>query len=371
MTGGKMADLKIRKMTPEDRKQVMAIMRRSFPAFMQLFLSLSENTLIAESGGRIFGGIVLKVFDLPKGSGKGGVVEWIFTSPEARGLGAGQALIEAGLAWLEDSGCSQVFAIVEGYNTSSSKLFATRGFSILPFREQVRRFGLFGLFRVWFASFHITDVGHFLWGKPSTALADTPAPQFLGTLIINALTAALVVWRSWQFGRPDLAAMGAFPLAVLVLIELRTIAMVFAGRRQRLDLRFRAWESGFNLSIPLALLFGFFFPVPGSLYPKQPLWRYRDQRKEYGLIGLAGILPALAIAWALFFLLRITSLPASVNSLLSLAFTGAFFFAIFDVLPIFFPFVSFNGRRIWDWNKAVWAICAAAMLALFILGWVM
>ncbi len=361
-----MANIQIRKMEPNERKPVMAIMRRSFPVFMQLFLSLSKDTLVAESDGKILGGIVLKTFDLPKGS-QGGVVEWIFTGPNARGLGAGQALIEAGLAWLEEAGCRQIFAIVEGFNTSSSKLFATRGFSILPFREQVRRFGLFGLFKVWFASFHIPDVGHFLWGKPETALADRPAPQFLWTIILNCLAAALVVWHAWDFGMPDLTALWGLPLSTLILIVLRSIAMTFTARRQGLNLRFRIWESGFNLSLPLALIFGFFFPVPGSLYPKKPVWRYRDHLPEYGKVGLAGALPTLFLAWVLFFLRQSTTMPAWASTLLSFSFTGAAFLIIFDILLIFFPFVSFNGRRIWDWNKFIWIICAAAAIPLIVL----
>jgi L-amino acid N-acyltransferase YncA len=362
-----MADFQIRKMKPEERKQVLAIMRQAFPVFMQLFLSLSKDTLVAEADGKILGGIVIKIFKLSKGQ-KGGVVEWIFTGPDARGLGAGQALAEAGLAWLEKAGCSQVFAIVEGFNTSSSKLFATRGFSILPFREQIRRFGLFGLFRVWYASFHMLDVGHFLWGKPETVLPDRPAPQFLWTIILNCLVAALVVWRAWDFGMPDLTALWALPLSTLILIELRAMAMTLAAKRQGLALRFRMWESGYNLSFALALIFGFFFPVPGSFYPDKPVWRYRDHLSGYGKVGLAGALPTIILAWALFFLRLITPMPAWAGTLLSFSYTGAIFFAIFDILLIFFPYVSFNGRRIWDWNKFVWTMCAIAVIALIGLG---
>ncbi len=362
-----MARLDIQMMQPEERKTTLSIMRRSFPVFMQLFLSLGEHTLVAKAEGKILGGVVLKTFDLPGGS-KGGVIEWIFTHPEARGLGAGQALIEAGLSWLEGAGCSQIFAIVEGFNTSSSKLFATRGFSILPFREQVNRFGLLGLFRVWLASFHIFDVGHFLWGQPGTTLPDRPGPQFLATLILNALAAALVIWHNWGFGRPDTTALWAFPLAALVLIELRALAMTLAAKQQGLDLRFRMWETGFTISLPLALLFGFFFPVPGSLYPKTARWRYREMLPEYGRVGLAGALPVLLIAWAAFTLMMFTTPRAWVESLLSAAFQLGLYFSIFDILLVFFPFVSFNGRRVWDWNKALWGVCAAAVVGLFILG---
>ena len=360
-----MAPINIRSMTPHDRKAVLAMMRRSFPVFEQLFFSLTESTLVAESEGRLLGAIVLKVFKLPDKT-QGGVVNWIFSDPSARGLGVGQVLIEAGLAWLEEAGCTRVFAIVEGFNTSSSKLFATRGFSILPFREQRRRFGLFGLLQVWLASFHVTDVGHFLWGKPAAVLPDKPRQQFLWTLILNLLAAALVVWRWWGFRQPDLTALWALPAVTLMLIELRTIVMTLAARKQGVDLQFRMWESGFNLSLPLALLFGFYFPVPGGLYLKQPLWRYRDRIPEFGRIGLAGALPTLLLSWTLILLRYFIPSSPWVGTMFNAMFQGAYFFAIFDILLVFFPFVSFNGRRIWDWNKLTWLVCALAVVALFI-----
>ena len=126
------------------------------------------------------------------------------------------------------------------------------------------------------------------------------------------------------------------------------------------------WESGFNLSLPLALLFGFYFPVPGGLYLKQPLWRYRDRIPEYGRIGLAGALPTLLLSWALILLRYFIPSSPWVGTMFNAMFQGAYFFAIFDILLVFFPFVSFNGRRIWDWNKLTWLVCALAVVALFV-----
>jgi len=39
--------------------------------------------------------------------------------------------------------------------------------------------------------------------------------------------------------------------------------------------------------------------------------------------------------------------------------------ALFDIALIFFPFASFNGRRIWDWNRVVWGVLAAAAVVVF------
>ncbi len=41
--------------------------------------------------------------------------------------------------------------------------------------------------------------------------------------------------------------------------------------------------------------------------------------------------------------------------------------AVFDIARPFFPFVSFNGRRIWDWSRPVWIVLAAlAVTRLFV-----
>jgi hypothetical protein len=42
--------------------------------------------------------------------------------------------------------------------------------------------------------------------------------------------------------------------------------------------------------------------------------------------------------------------------------------AVIDVLLPFFPFVSFGGRRIWDWNRVAWGVLVVAVLGLFLVG---
>ncbi|MBN1317785.1 MAG: hypothetical protein JXA42_20040 [Anaerolineales bacterium] len=34
--------------------------------------------------------------------------------------------------------------------------------------------------------------------------------------------------------------------------------------------------------------------------------------------------------------------------------------------PQAFPFVSFNGCRLWDWKRGVWAVLAAAAIFVFL-----
>jgi len=151
-------EITIRQMQPGEEKYILGIMRRAFPFFIQLTFSSAmirsaKQVLVVCVDGDIKGGTLLKTFDLP-GDIKGGVVDWIFTDPSGQGLGLGARLMDASFDWFDQVGCDHIFAIVEGFNTNSSNLFARRGLSILTFKEQLQRFGFPGILKVWLKTFH-------------------------------------------------------------------------------------------------------------------------------------------------------------------------------------------------------------------------
>jgi L-amino acid N-acyltransferase YncA len=356
-------EIHIRPMQKEERRKVHAIMRQAFPLIQQWFFSWTPHVLVAEQEGKLLGGIVLKLFKLPRGR-KGGLVAWIFTAPEARGLGAGQRLAEAGIDFFEQHACDEIFACVEGYNTSSSALFATRGFSILSPGEQFRRYGL-GTFAVWFKTFHFMDVGHFLWARPAAQTADSPALQWWGTVAANILLGLFVLWRANGFNIANSAMWLILPLVILALFGVRYLGMWLAARRQGLAVRFRAWESGFPLSLGIALAFGSLLLMPGNVYPAAGQPRYRDLLPRLGRAALAGTLPVLLVVWAAWGALRL-NLPAGLEAWLAALRQVGTILAVFDIALPFFPFTSLNGRRLWDWNKAVWALLALAVIGLIL-----
>ena len=99
----------------------------------------------------------------------------------------------------------------------------------------------------------------------------------------------------------------------------------------------------FNLI--LALLFGWFFPVTGSIYPGEEKWRCREHKRSLGPAALAGALAVLLFAWAVpFYYLVLGGEP---HPLLDTFATLAFMIAFFDMALPFFPFSGFNGRRLW------------------------
>jgi GNAT superfamily N-acetyltransferase len=353
-------------MREEEKPDVRAIMRRSFPLIVWLFSEWTPNVLVAEREGQLLGATMPKLFPLPGGR-KGGLVSGIFTDPSARGLGAGQMLTEAALEFFDERGCDEVMAIVEGYNTSSSKLFATRGFSILSPGEQFRRYGL-QTFIVWARIAHYLDIGHFVWARPGAKRPDSPALQLWGTVLANALIALLGLWQ-WRGARFFSDAPISFlvvPLAVTLFLGARMLGMTLAARSQGLTVRYRAWESGFVLSIAIALL-GSYFPMPGGVYPASDTWRYRDLLPQLAIVALAGILPVLTLTWIIWVLRRLGTLPPSIAPWIDVTILIGLSLALFDTALPFFPFVSLNGRRLWDWNRAVWAVLTLVVVLLRVL----
>ena len=84
----------------------------------------------------------------------------------------------------------------------------------------------------------------------------------------------------------------------MTLYGVRAEAMQLAARLQGLSVRHRAWESAFPLSIAITLALGVFLPVPGSTYPCQGTWRYRDLLPRLGPMVFAGASAVLVFAWA-------------------------------------------------------------------------
>ena len=155
------------------------------------------------------------------------------------------------------------------------------------------------------------------------------------------------------------------PLILIVLFGLRYLGMWLIARRQGLTIRFRAWESGFPLSTAIALAFGVMYPVPGGVHPTTNQLRYRELIPKLGWTALAGTLPVLLIIWGVSTIFQLDVLPLHLKSWLKIMLMMGKSLVLFDIAMPFFPFVSFNGQRLWDWNKIVWAVLATAAVVVF------
>jgi GNAT superfamily N-acetyltransferase len=358
--------ISVRRMHDGEEGALRDLAGRVFSRLESAFFSPPVQTLVAERDGHLVGAVVPKVFALPDKRLYGAIFS-LMTDPQARGLGAGGRLIEATFEYFEEQGCSEVFACVEGYNTSSSNLFAAHGLAILSPGEQLWRYGLLGTFVLWIKMFRLgADVGHFLWARPQAAREDHPGLQWwAGTLLPSALVFLLAGWRGgWVEGLEPSTVLGA-ALAIVALFGLREAAMRLAARWQGLSVRHRVWEAALPLSAGVALMLGLFLPTPGSVYPRSLAWRYRNLLPKLGQIAFAGALAVLLFAWATWGLLRFGGPSSEITLWLRFGHVAGQMLALFDVLLPFSIFVSFSGRRVWDWSRPVWAVLAAATVGLF------
>jgi ribosomal protein S18 acetylase RimI-like enzyme len=363
--------ISVRRMGADEEEAVKALAGHAFSPLASISFPRSPEALIAERGGELLGAVVLRTFTLP-GDGRdedrrGGVMVWLMVEPGARRLGVGGRLVEAALRSFEERGCREVFACVEGYNSSSANLFAGCGFTILSFGEQLRRYGFLGTLALWLRTSRLGgDVGHFLWARPGQLKPDSAALQWRGGALANALVLLVVGWRGNWLGDFDPVTLVCVVLIVVTLLGLREGAMRLVAWLRELPVRHRAWESAFPLSLGIALLLGVYLPTPGSIYPRQRAWSYGDLISKLGPVAFAGALAVLLYAWVAWVLARCGGPSPEITQWFDAAHRAALMLAAFDVLLPFSPFVSFDGRGIWDWNRAAWGVLAVAVLGLLL-----
>jgi ribosomal protein S18 acetylase RimI-like enzyme len=356
----------VRHMREEETRAVSSLAGRAFSRPEGALFSPPPQTLVAERDGRLVGAIVPKVFVLPD-KRRCGAIFWLMIAPEARGLGLGGRLVKATLEYFEEHGCQEAFACVEGYNTSSSNLFAARGFTILSPGEQLRRYGLSGTITLWIKMFRLgADVGHFLWARPGTTRQDHPGLQWWTGTLLSVLVFLLAGWRGGWAERLEPSTLLRAALPIVALFVLREAAMRLAARSQGLPVRHRAWEAAFPLSAGVALMLGWFFPTPGCVYARSRTWSYRNLLPKLGPIAFAGASAVLVFTWATWGVLRFGDPPPEIASWLHFGHVAGQMLALFEVLLPFSIFVSFNGRRVWDWSRSAWTVLAVATLGLFL-----
>ncbi|MCE2572984.1 GNAT family N-acetyltransferase [Motilimonas eburnea] len=361
---------KIRAMEAGEKEQVKSIMKDAFPFLMRLFFSLSGRVFVAERNGEVIGGIILKVFFLPKQI-KAGLVSLIFCAPKHSGQGIGHALALAGVKHLEHEGCTEIFACVEGDNTGSSKLFVTNGFRRLSLWQQLKTYGV-NCLRIWFHSYHFFDIGHFMWSK-SSRVAEvnhlSKAQTLFELLFIIVAHVAIFSLVSWRLGSEEFLAMTNVLTLVVCFSAFYVIrygAMACIAWLHQLKCELRMWESGLSLSFFIALLFGGSLVAPGSLYPRGDSWKYNEHIKHLGVMALSSSICLLAVVWLIGGLISFNALPSqwlpSFETALSIG-TGLL---MLDLVLPFFPFSSFNGKRLWDWNKYVWGALSLGVMPLLV-----
>lgn len=388
----------IRPMLPNERRQVRRLMEQSFEAYLRpIFFIHDDSTLVATCDGEIVAGINLDIYTIRGGRVKMGYVGWLYTDVRHRGAGLGGRLFEAALLFLQEQGCTDVGACVEGDNPSSFKQMAYRGFSILSLGGQLKRFGL-GIFTVWKHASRFLDMGYFFWhrrlGTPEQpvqnlvsdteettktaretadcTLAPSPAKQTIS--LFATVTACSALWAVTLLRRGTLLALPPLEISLLVsfpflLILFRTLVMWCAAKLSGAKVVYLPWDTAWFLGILLPLLVGWPFPVPGNWYIKGAQWKLKQENRRIGIMASCGVVGTMVVVASLKFLQAawganiVFGTPLTMILYPMIQYAGTLLAV--DLWFFFYPFCGFNGSRIkrlstWLWMALV--ICSVVLV---------
>lgn len=380
----------IRPMAPGERQQVRRLMEQSFEAYLRpIFFIHEESTLVAVHDGNVVAGINLDIYSVKSQKVKIGYIGWLYTDARHRGAGLGGRLLDAALDFLRQQGCTDAGACVEGDNPSSFKQMAYRGFSILSFGGQLKRFGL-GFLKVWKHASRFLDMGYFFWHRrldepqaddqgtveaADRALSPSTGRQagaLIGTAVSCSALWAVTLFRngmSSTLSPSGMALLIAFPL---MLIALRAFVMWCAAKLFRLKTMFLPWDTAWLAGILLPILIGWPFPVPGNWYVKGVRWNLKQENRRIGLMALCGVSATLLAVIGLK-LLDMTWGAQLVFGIPATRFIGpsiqyAATLLVLDLMCFFYPFCGFNGSRIKRLSPWLWGI--STLVAVAVLWWV-
>lgn len=377
-------EIVLRPMRPDDRDAIAALAVRAFPPTQAPLVAAGEaGGVVALVDGVLAAASLHRVFRLPGGA-RVGMVAWLMTDPDRRGLGLAARLVARSVERLREEGCAWVVTDVEGYNTASANIFHGIGFRRLGVGEQLRLWGPAGLAWLWLRARLVLDPGHFLWVADGLRPPSTLHPSAseggwsaaigarLGAILSNGVLAILSVavggglFLSGEVGIPGAATALAILAGVAILLLVREAAMrVGAGRGPRLV--FRAWQGGWGIALGILAGFGSVLPLPGNLYPAGDGWRTRDHVPRLGRAAVASALAIAGLVLAAAFLRGVDAPRFVHDAAHAIVFVGKPLL-VFDTVIAIAPFDGFNARRLRDWHKPTWLALAAMAVLVNVFG---
>ncbi|MCX8153118.1 MAG: GNAT family N-acetyltransferase, partial [Candidatus Bathyarchaeota archaeon] len=309
----------IRGMHPDEKVAVEKLFTRSlglidrivfklaFEGAQKNALNQSGGTLVAEHDGKIVGAVSMRIQRIK--TTQAGFIDALVVAKELRGRAIGKLLVDGAASWLEERGCTVIYATADRYNSPSWNIFIHRGFHPYEVPQQFRDYGL-NFLRLWLVEFHFIGYGTFFLKRDKNQ--NTPRPTGGAWHWLAALLGVSTVW--WI---QILRSQGQLTLvpAVFAIVSLSLMAHEFSqklvARKLGFAAEFKAWGSGILFSLLLALA-GCFFPAYGSTYLKQLDWKYDPQKDKNGIFFAIGPLVSLILGFVFWATLKLT-----VDSLLS------------------------------------------------------
>ncbi len=193
--------------------------------------------------------------------------------------------------------------------------------------------------------------------KPSLSSVEVKDLAFSTLALAVAFT--ILIGRGLLFVEP-LGLILIFPVmlaAVVTAFLFHELAHRFTARKMGYWAEYRAWPPGLLLALASAFL-GIIFAAPGAVYVEGVM-----DKRDYGLISLAGPLTNLLLALIFMILIPSLAIPWQMTRYAQYLVTVNLWLGFFNLLPI----PPLDGSKIFKWNPLIWVIAIALAVALLLL----
>ena len=345
-----MGAVTVRPMRAEEARDVRKMGRRAFAGLESLWVSKPGQALVAVREDKIVGAVLYKLMNA--GGKNIAYVDYAFVDPDYHNQGLGGSLYRAATEFLWALGPDALTAIVKDDNVGSWSLFLKNGFSRVSLPQLAGQFGFWGSVKQYFATPFCFGVGMeyyvALRGRECPSGKTGGVRQMLAFVLANALLFPIALLGGTGSAGTLFAA---YLLMLFAWVAGDFVGSRFSGR----GWRFR-FNNGGGLVCALANL-GALYPMIGAWYPE----RYEKTagfRRDMGITALGGWLAILGIT-------AFSVLGGADRAFVRLLGQIGAMFLIYRMLP-FYPFESFGGRRVYDWNR--WVFGGMALISLAVVA---
>jgi len=330
----------IRKMVPEEAEAVRELGKKTFEWFESLFVPKPKKGFVAYDDKKLVGAVIYKYFRF--NNKKIGYVDFIFVDKSAHGKGVGSQLLKACTALMWQEGCDGQSAVIRSDNAGSWRMFLKEGFSRVSAFDLLKIYGWSGMLKQFAKTplFFATGMEYYLTLKDEEVVSnkDNSPAQMLSYFLLSILSLLPLL----LYGLDDAVVLIGFTLLILAV---RVVFGWIGTLLTKEKWQFRLADGGIFPPL-IASATGGLFIMAANWYPLT----YRKGRAFKRSLGLTAW-----FQWLSLIVLCVVLMPLPDDSIFKIISELAKVIMLFHLVP-FYPISPIGGKRIWEWNKAVFFI---------------